>query len=396
MVEVDHIYGDANAAQISNRRAPGKLTASVIASEAGLRELAPEWTALFDRSHCDNIYLSYEWMQECWNQREDGTELFLVAVRSESGTLVGLAPLSIVARQRYGLKSRVLTWLTVAEACCDHLDLVAEEGLEEDAAAAVAGQIVAHGRSWCWIDLDHTAPESSAMTAMARKLCEAGLTEYGKPSSVCPYVVLADSWDEFFGGLSTSMRRNLRSRRRALEGKGKVEFQCLTEPGEIEGGFEELMRLHRLRFSGGSPVSAFLREGLQQLHKRLLPPLAKRGRVRIYMLQVNGAPVSALYGFSTGRRFYQYQGGLDPEWLREGVGAACIAAAIEDSIARGEVEYDFLRGEEEYKNYWTKTPRQDRALMFFGRGLAGRIELHRLRLLDSIRVWRMARQKPQL
>jgi CelD/BcsL family acetyltransferase involved in cellulose biosynthesis len=394
-VEENAILGKADAIRISNRETSGMLTASVITGEDGLRELAPEWTALFDRSHCDNIYLSYEWMQECWNQREGGTELFLVAVRSESGTLVGLAPLCIAVGKRHGLKFRVLTWLTLAKACCDHLDMVVEQGLEEVAAEAVAGQIVAHGRSWNWVDLDHTAPDSPSMTALARKLSEAGLTEYGRPSSVCPYVVLADSWDEFFGGLSASMRRNLRSRWRALEGKGNVQFQCLTEPGEIEAGFEELVRLHRLRFSGGSLVSAFLREGLQKLHKHLLLPLAKRGRVRIYILQVNGASVSALYGFSTGRRIFQYQGGLDPEWLREGVGAACIAAAIEDSIARGEVEYDFLRGEEEHKSYWTKTARQDRAVMFFGSGLVGRIELYRLRLFDRIRAWRKARQKQQ-
>jgi FkbM family methyltransferase len=145
------------------------------------------------------------------------------------------------------------------------------------------------------------------------------------------------------------------------------------------------MRLHRLRFEKSARRSSFLDAELQAFHTRVLLPLTMRGWVRIYLLRVSGRAIAALYGFMVRKKFFYYQSGTDPAWLRAGAGAACIAGVIEHCISCGAVEYDFLRGEEEYKRYWTRTTRQDSTFRLFDARIASRLELARLKLIDIAR-----------
>jgi CelD/BcsL family acetyltransferase involved in cellulose biosynthesis len=56
------------------------------------------------------------------------------------------------------------------------------------------------------------------------------------------------------------------------------------------------------------------------------------------------------------RTLYAYQGGIDPQRLRESPGRIIMTATIKRAIERGFTEIDFLRGDEPYKATWRATP----------------------------------------
>ncbi len=60
------------------------------------------------------------------------------------------------------------------------------------------------------------------------------------------------------------------------------------------------------------------------------------------------------YSFIYQKKVYCHSVGFDPDWSSYNVGSVLQLYAIEDAIRRGVIEFDFLRGSEEYKYYWTK------------------------------------------
>jgi CelD/BcsL family acetyltransferase involved in cellulose biosynthesis len=370
----------------SDRAGDGSATADLIRSPREFAGLAEEWRELFASSGCDNDFLSYEWMSAWWEQWGGAVSLFIVAIREPAGRLVAIAPFCVRASGRFPFSRRILGFLSFSKACCDHLDILVDPGFEAAAARSIAGVLMASRRDWTYFEFADADADSPRLIELRRVLKLSGLTELAAPASLCPFIQLPGSNLEFLASLSRSMRGNLRGYARRLEGSGPVEMRCVTAAEAIEDAFTDLVRLHGLRFKGLSHSSSFLDADLQALHKRILVPMARAGRVRIYQLRVNGCTVAALYGFTAGRRFFHYQAGMDPAWLRDGVGAACIAGVIEHCISTGAVEYDFLRGNEEYKTYWTRTARQDCTYRLFDGRLASRMELAHLRLMDAARV----------
>jgi len=129
----------------------------------------------------------------------------------------------------------------------------------------------------------------------------------------------------------------------------------------------DLLRLHRLRFQQLREKSAFLDAGPLEFQWQALSALAEQGRVRLFLLQVDGESVAALYGFSSGRSFQFYQSGMHPGWAKYSVGLLTIGNTIREAIAGGHTIFDFLRGSEEYKAKWARPARRNLTLRVFGR-----------------------------
>jgi CelD/BcsL family acetyltransferase involved in cellulose biosynthesis len=88
----------------------------------------------------------------------------------------------------------------------------------------------------------------------------------------------------------------------------------------------------------------------------------------------NGTAVASGYGFFLGRRLFYYQSGFDPAWSPHGVSAILLAYIMEDAIERlGATEFDFLRGQENYKYFWTDVNRKTEGLFLWGRSPRARV-----------------------
>ena len=89
------------------------------------------------------------------------------------------------------------------------------------------------------------------------------------------------------------------------------------------------------------------------------------------MLELDGRPAAAWYGFRTGGREWYYQAGWDPARARDGVGFVLLAHSVRAATLDGMTDYRFLRGDEAFKARFG--PRDD-GLVTVGlaRGAGGR------------------------
>ena len=347
-----------------------------IHDQESFARLGPEWDELFSRANCEDVFLSYDWMAEWWKHWGAHQELFVIAVRAPGGRLVAIAPFYI-RRSRLGwLGPRTLSFLGSEGTASDHLNVLAETGVEDAAIREIVRLIVTERKCWDYIELADGDAGSMIFMELRRELREAGLQERLTPRPARPYAQLPASFEEYLAGLTHRVRKNFRRALRSLESAGAVNYLCLTDNAEIQARFGELVRLHSGRFEQLGKESCFLEPRLQAFHSGLLKRMAERPWPRLFLLQIGSETVAALYGFSIGKRFSFYQSGMDPAWAELSVGMVALGCGIRYSIESGHEQFDFLRGTPAYKLHWTKdSSRQAVTARFFDRRLKSRIAL---------------------
>jgi CelD/BcsL family acetyltransferase involved in cellulose biosynthesis len=120
-------------------------------------------------------------------------------------------------------------------------------------------------------------------------------------------------------------------------------------------------------------------------HAALADAFTQTDRLRLYFLEADGDVVAALYGYEYEGRFAYYQSGFDPRWGRHSVGSLLLAWTIDDCIARGIGEFDFLRGDETYKRRWAHSDRTTRDAVIWNDTVRGRLHLAQKRAVAAVK-----------
>jgi CelD/BcsL family acetyltransferase involved in cellulose biosynthesis len=106
-----------------------------------------------------------------------------------------------------------------------------------------------------------------------------------------------------------------------------------------------LFALHGARWGRASEFSG----PAQQFHRDFAAQALERGWLRLWLLELDGAPAAAWYGFRFGGAESYYQAGWDPAWARGSVAAVLLVHSIREASRDGVEEYRFLQGDEGYK-----------------------------------------------
>lgn len=343
----------------------GSLRTEVVQREDQFERLGSEWDELFRRSGSTNPFLRFEWLLAWWRQWGQGSTLWVILVRDRSGRLVATAPCHIARRGTADLKGRALCWLAHTFSGSDYLTVVVEPGWETAAARAIVSEVLGRRSEWDFIEWDHTLEDEPVIRALREGLRAAGCRELTMPRNVCPYAALPRTFEEYLKSLSQNVRYNFKRRLKALQKEGPLTLVALRRPPEIEARFGDLVRLHGARFTSQERASSFLAPDVLTFHRGTLQACTDASIPRLFLLELRGAPIAALYGFSMGTRFLFFQSGMDPEWSRLSVGLVMMGSVIEQVIRDGHTEFDFLRGEEAYKFQWATGVRTTSIIQFF-------------------------------
>ena len=177
------------------------------------------------------------------------------------------------------------------------------------------------------------------------------------------------SWEELLAGRSANFREQVRRRERKLAREHDLNFRFCDDPERLDEDLGVLFRLHLARWGD---TGAWFSPAAEAFHREFAALALERGWLRLWLLELNGRPAAAWYGFRFAGAELYYQAGRDPEWERGSVGfvllAHSIRAAAEDKVD----EYRFLEGSEGYK-YRFATEDQGLETLAIPRGVRGRV-----------------------
>jgi CelD/BcsL family acetyltransferase involved in cellulose biosynthesis len=171
---------------------------------------------------------------------------------------------------------------------------------------------------------------------------------------------------------------------RAL-GAGGLRHAIISRPAELDRAVSDLFEIHARRANSKGIRSTFVSGPLRRFHGDVCRRFLDAGILNLHFLYHGTQPVSAAYAFRYAEKVFFYQTGMDPEWSNFSVGSVILYLTIKQAFDEGYAEFDFLNGDQPYKNQWATGVRQDVRLDVFRSTVRGTALLLFERARDAIR-----------
>ena len=293
-----------------------------------------EWSAIAAES--GNIFATWEWTSIWWRHFGRDRELLTHACYSGDGRLFAFLPLYLSTVRR---TLRMARFLGHREA--DQLGPICRVADRPRAAQAL---LEALGKQRLDLFVGESVPADEGWSAL---LGAKVLRRTGSP-------VLrfrGQSWEDLLASRSANFREQVRRRERKLRREHDVRFRLSDDPARLNDDLDVLFSLHGARWHGGGEWFTSTSEAF---HREFAICALERGWLRFWMLEVDGTPVAAWYGFRFGDSESYYQAGRDPAWSGASVGFVLLVHTIREALEDGVGEYRFLEGGEGYKYRFTR------------------------------------------
>jgi CelD/BcsL family acetyltransferase involved in cellulose biosynthesis len=305
----------------------------------------PVWRELMTRAASDQLFLSWEWLVGWWKCYGDSlghTPEILAVYRGER--LEGVAPLYRRHLNRHGfiplhsVQMIGLSWRDPEPLISEYLDVVAAAGQQEAVRHCVLRFLLAE-RDWNEFVVGFTPAGAQWLDAYA--MCASSHKYYAREldPSVSYQADLSVGFAAYLRDLGQSTRRSVWTLRRRLANHGEVAFEQL-QAEDIESGFADLNRLHRLRWH----KPAF--EGRRlEFHMAMARGMAIKGELALSRLRLGSRVVSVVYDLRKGASQYNLKMGFDPKLSSQiSLGLIHLGLAMETAAEQGITSYDFLAG----------------------------------------------------
>lgn len=333
------------------------LSFRLVTTDQQLEALVPAWHELLADSAQAGPMLEPCWLVTWWRHYGRGRALACGVFEAE-GRLVGLAPFCLRSHS-YGrlLAYRRLEFLgsTANEpdaVCSEYLDLIARRGFEDVVVTHCARALMA-GEFGVWQECVLEAMDGAAIGhQLLRRLGNLGARFEASVSDTAPYVELPTDWNSYLASLPKKRRQSLKYALRDFEAWASSGYALhrATDAGSLAEGMAHLVALHGERWRKDNHRGAFAAQrflGFQTDYAALALAL---GQLDLVWVTVAGEPVAVQYNLLGRDKIYFYQSGRKigvPRTVRLGI--VMLIFALQNAIAKGYREFDFLGGESAYK-----------------------------------------------
>ncbi|MCL6473097.1 MAG: GNAT family N-acetyltransferase [Firmicutes bacterium] len=319
------------------------LQIEVVTNLEDFKALRDSWNKLALEANL-SVFQTWEWSWNWWKANSKGKKLCLLVIR-DGDKIAGIAPFYISSTY-YGFPLKVVAFIGTNGT--DYLDFIVNGN--PDVSVALADFLL-NSLKWDAIDLHQLPAGSPTIDVLSSRVLAAKLPYTQVCQDNCYNVTLPDNWDEYLAGLSKKFRWNVQYYTRRIARDYAVSYR-LSSGKDVERDMELFFKLHQKRFINKKKPGAYLSPKFRKFHTDLATELEKQGWLRLYIMEIDGRAIAAIYGFAFGDSFYYYLGGFEPDWGNVSVSTVLIGRAIEDSIAEGLHNFNFLRGDEPYKLKW--------------------------------------------
>ena len=320
--------------------------------------LKDKWNTLLERSENDTIFLTWEWLKLWLETFQKDSKLCILLGYIGQNELVGIAPLMVRKRIMLGLSVRSVEFIGSGdEVSPDQISFIVLEGDKRNFQHAVLEYFRKKPAEW---DILHFR-DIRKNEELPQDILEVFKVEqsYYEPNAVCPYVELPNTWEEYAPKLSRKFRYNIGRNEKILRNNYDIEFSTEIGPETFEQIWDKFIEIHRKRMVEKKTVGFSMEDIFWNFHKKVAKKCLEKGWLFMGILKANGNIIACQYGFIYNKKVFFYQVGMDAGFDKYSLGSIVIASMIKESIKRGCLEYDFLRGDEPYKFHWTKSIRNN-------------------------------------
>ncbi|MDL1875431.1 GNAT family N-acetyltransferase [Cytophagia bacterium CHB2] len=316
-----------------------------LAEFASLRE---EWNDLLAASGSESIHLRHEWLYT-WAVHFLAKKDLLVLRLCEGNDTIGFAPLQVrTIRLRGMLPYRQVLFLGDPES--DFSDFIVARHREQALRAIFArlrsrltwGEMLFH-------NISDTSPNLYALKDILVR--ESAIV---REQTKCYYIdTQAVTWEQYYATTSKSfVQQDLRRLHNHLRDKNwEVVESPLTD---IHREIETIYFLHHCSQTRKARSSYYASDRYRRFIAAMMEELKRFGEIRLFYLLLDKKPIAFVLGFHFRKIFYYWNIGFDSAHQKLSPSKVLLAEVIQRCFHSGVNEFNFMRGDSDYKTRWTK------------------------------------------
>jgi CelD/BcsL family acetyltransferase involved in cellulose biosynthesis len=309
-----------------------------------------DWNALVEQSIADTPFSRHEYLSEWWKtlgggewkaEGDDRPSLVLVSAK-EYDRLVGIAPLFIA-----DYDGQQALMLVGSIEISDYLDLIVREADLPRFLSGLLNFLGSHDADkWSAIDWYNLPDSSPTLAALKAESERRGWTHHEEIYRPTPRVPLNGSFDDYLSRIDKKQRHEIRRKmRRAAESEKNVRFHVIDQSADIES---EMSAFFDLMVQDPNKEQ-FLHPEMREQMSVTIRNAFERGYLWLAFLEVDGSKAAASLNFDYKNKLWGYNSGVGREHMELSPGWVLLANVIQWCTENGRSEFDFMRGDEEYK-----------------------------------------------
>jgi len=304
-----------------------------------------QWNALLKESISDTPFSRYEYQRLWWEHRGGGewqdARLVLVTAHEEE-KLIGIAPLFTA---EYENQPALL--LNGSIEISDYLDLIVRADDHARFLSGLLDFLASHlADGWSRLDWYNLPDDSPTLAALKAESAHRGWTHYEEVYRPTPRIVLNGDFDEYLSRVEKKQRHEIRRKmRRAAESELNVRFVLVDPSTNIEPELDTFFDL-----MVHDPGKAdFLHPAMREQMSAILHAAHKEGYLWLGFLEIDGVKTASSLNFDYNGKLWGYNSGVSRAHMELSPGWVLLSHIIQWCCENKRHEFDFMRGDEEYK-----------------------------------------------
>ncbi len=321
-----------------------------VSQKTDFKELRRAWNQILVNGGSNNIFLTWEWLFNWWEVFADKDDELYILQGVEEGRIIAIAPLYL---HKGYLKE--LKFLGSGIVCSEYLSFICSGKDAVQFARQVFAYLRRNIRQWDMLSLEGIPADDNAAGTLKASARRNNMRIKTIKKHRCIYMPLPDL------KISRALKEKIESRKRKLGRKGLLEI-AHSEKQEDQALMEQyttLISLHQKRWKEMQCKEGGLFENrlFRQFMDRITAVFNGNNWLNINILTLDGKGIAAYYCFTFNGKVSGYLTGFDPAHKKCSPGAVCLWESLRYYEKKGFTEFDFLRGEEEYKRDWSENHR---------------------------------------
>lgn len=330
-----------------------------IQTEAGFKRLRNDWNRL-----TQSPLHRWEWHYAWWKEMAPQSEPAILVFREED-RVFGLAPMCIDRING----DRRLRFTGSGNVCTDYAGMVTTEDRIDDCYRLTADWLLDQKNEQGGIQVvELDGVTESIETELFAATLQKSYWRYSKPLESTWVLPLAGDWNGFVQTRSKSLRRKIRNAEKRMQDP-EIQFcstladHSLFQAGSpdcqvirMDEAFETLVQLHQSRFRGKGESGVFADPCFTNFLRAAIDELHQQGMAEIVICRVGNVPIGAHFYLHDPEGPQMYQSGICDQHQKLEPGHLMFTFAIRRAVHMGCSAFDFLRGDEPYKKFWSAQP----------------------------------------
>jgi CelD/BcsL family acetyltransferase involved in cellulose biosynthesis len=317
------------------------FSTEIVTTLEAFEALREPWNELVDSMEHPEIFYFWEWNFHYFRRYRQTDRLLIIIVRHSSGKIAAIAPLCVHGVRRLGLRARVVE--TIVAEIGDYWNVLVDAAHHRgQVISTVLGCLREKTKEWDIIDISQLCsrdPTTFHIVNVARAYADWSVRVHPL-TQVAVRNLKAGRVVE-----KTRQVRQIRNRRKTLQKRGYTVHVGSRDFAALWPAFSSLHR-HAWRTSPLNTAHG------REFFNDLIHSEGLRDKVEFSFVQFHDQPVAIHFGFVDNHKVYFYMPAMDRSFRKERVGAVLLSSIV-DHYAKTHEVFDFLRGMEDYKIWYT-------------------------------------------